>query len=166
MLCGQDTETLLVELLLSHYLEDAYSANSYAVNVYIVPGPQAIRLTRFSREDLENNRGPRVECCFRRVPRKTKATEKGRKGSSKKVSHEVAGSDSEVSTGFSNGRNTNLSRKRKRQPTADAGDKSDDLIVTDGNGLGDDDIDDFSHELQPVDAHESEPECNDWMFSM
>jgi len=45
-----------VELLLSRYLEEAYSANSYAVNVYVVPGPQAIRLGRFSREDLENKK--------------------------------------------------------------------------------------------------------------
>jgi ATP-dependent DNA helicase Q1 len=150
---NQDTETLLVELLLARYLEESYSANSYAVNVYVVPGPQALRLTRISRQDIEKNKGPRVECFFRKPARKSKAAEKERKRVSKKS--------------LSTGRNGESSRKRKRQPTPDADDDPDDFVVDNEDGMeSGGEIEAFSHELQEVDGLASEPEDGDWTFSM
>ena len=147
----------MVELLLSRYLEESYSANSYVVNVYVVPGPQAIRLTRISREDLTNNKGPRVKCSFRKVARK-KAAGKSTKGTSKKASNEDP-----VDHRISNRADT----KRKRQHTLDRDDKVDRFNVADEDGLGsDDDIEDFSNKLREVDAEESEHETDDWTFSM
>ena len=146
----------MVELLLSRYLKESYSSNSYVVNVYVVPGPQAIRLARFSREDLENNKGPRVECFFRKAGKKSKAAEKGSKRASKKTSNDPR-PDEQNSTRLSNG-DASSSRKRKRHLTPDADDGLDDFIATD-------DIEDFTNELR-VDAEESEPEDDEWMFSM
>ena len=157
-----------MELLLSRYLEEAYSANSYAVNVYVVPGPQAIRLGRFSREDLENKKGPRVECFFRKGARKSKAVEKGSKRASKKASNQDPRPDGQNSIKFSNGVDASSSRKRKRQPTPDADDELDDFIVPDDNGMERDDSDneDFSNELRRLDTQEPEPDNDDWTFSL
>lgn len=40
----QDTETLIVHLLLSDYIEESLSPTSYSVNVYVVPGEAIISL--------------------------------------------------------------------------------------------------------------------------
>ncbi|EIN09098.1 ATP-dependent DNA helicase [Punctularia strigosozonata HHB-11173 SS5] len=63
-LSKDDTETLIVELLLARYLDQTFSATSYTTNVYISPAPDAIRLTRLSSADVENGKGPRLECSF------------------------------------------------------------------------------------------------------
>jgi ATP-dependent DNA helicase Q1 len=152
-----------VELLLSRYLQESYSANAYAVNVYVVPGPQAIRLTRISREDLEKNRGPRVECSFRKAARKGKTTDKDNKRTSKKPSKEDL--DHHGPTVISDGqKKVKTSRKRKRQATSDA---DNELNGFNESGLEyGDEIEDFTNQLRQVDAQTSEPEDDDWTFSM
>jgi ATP-dependent DNA helicase Q1 len=57
---------LIVHLLLSRYLGEAFSSTAYSVNVYIVPGELALRLTRFTRADILAGKGPRIHCSFRR----------------------------------------------------------------------------------------------------
>jgi hypothetical protein len=57
--------------------------------------------------------------------------------------------------------------KRKRQHTLNRDDKLDGFNVADEDRLeSGDDIEDFSNELREVDAEESEPETDDWTFSM
>jgi ATP-dependent DNA helicase Q1 len=158
-----------VELLLSQYLQESYSANAYAVNVYVVPGPQAIRLTRISREDLEKNRGPRVECSFRKVARKGKASktaDKGNKRTSNKPSEEDL--DHRGPTIIPDGKNkVKTSRKRKRQAISDADDELNGFIIADKSGLEyGDEIEDFTNQLRQIDTQTSEPEDDDWTFSM
>ncbi|CAD6898245.1 unnamed protein product [Tilletia caries] len=49
-LSKDDCERLVVGLLIKDFLQDDYLYNAYAVNVYVQPGPQAIRLTRLSQQ--------------------------------------------------------------------------------------------------------------------
>jgi len=152
-----------VELLLSGYLQESYSANAYAVNVYVIPGPQAIRLTRISREDLEKNGGPRVECSFRKVARKGKTMDKR---TSNKSSKEDLDRRSPT-TMSDRKKEVKTSRKRKRQATFDADDESNGFMIADESGLEyGDEIEDFTKQLRQVDAQTSEPEDDGWTFSM
>ncbi|KAE8224073.1 hypothetical protein CF319_g2987 [Tilletia indica] len=48
-----ECERLVVGLLIKGFLQDDYLYNAYAVNVYVQPGPQAIRLTRLSKEQAK-----------------------------------------------------------------------------------------------------------------
>ena len=69
-------ETLIVHLLLSRYLKEAFSSTAYTVNVYVEPGELALRLVRFPRADILAGKGPRVHCSFRRhKQRRSSATD-------------------------------------------------------------------------------------------
>ncbi|KAH0834694.1 P-loop containing nucleoside triphosphate hydrolase protein [Lanmaoa asiatica] len=70
-----DTETLIVHLLVLRYLGEAFSSTAYTVNVYIIPGELALRLTRFTRADILAAKGPRIHCSFRRHKRRSSATD-------------------------------------------------------------------------------------------
>ncbi|KZT18931.1 ATP-dependent DNA helicase [Neolentinus lepideus HHB14362 ss-1] len=63
-LCKEDTERLLVELLLSQYLIEEYKSTAYTINVYVSPGPRAISLTRWTREEVERQTQSRIRCYF------------------------------------------------------------------------------------------------------
>lgn len=66
---------LIVHLLISRYLAEAFSSTAYSVNVYVVPGELALRLTRFARADILAGQGPRIHCSFRRNQRKSSSTD-------------------------------------------------------------------------------------------
>lgn len=51
-LSKDDTERVLIELLLKGYIEDEYNATAYSVNVYSRPGPSSHRLTRHTLESV------------------------------------------------------------------------------------------------------------------
>ncbi|KAF8886803.1 P-loop containing nucleoside triphosphate hydrolase protein [Infundibulicybe gibba] len=95
---------LIVHLLLTRYLEEKYSHTSYTTIVYLQPGPMAIRLTRRSKEDLENDPNFKIECTFRKAIRAKPRKTSGPKGKGKKrelerspsVADEEATSDDEV----------------------------------------------------------------------
>lgn len=53
-------------------MTESYHQNSYTVNVYIIPGPQALRLIRLTREDVTNGKAPKVTCSFRNLKAKKK----------------------------------------------------------------------------------------------
>lgn len=57
-------EVLITHLLLIGYLQDSYHATAFSVNVYVIPSPTAVRLTRLEREEIETGKGARVECTF------------------------------------------------------------------------------------------------------
>ncbi|CAE6431582.1 unnamed protein product [Rhizoctonia solani] len=93
-LSKDDAETLIIQLVLSGHLKEIFHSTAYAINVYLQPGPQAVRLTRLLREVVEAGAGPKVECAFiQRTSVKSKAAPKkqagksngGRKGKSKVV---------------------------------------------------------------------------------
>ncbi|KAF8588200.1 ATP-dependent DNA helicase [Ramaria rubella] len=63
-LSKDDAETLLIQLLLSHHLKEDFHSTAYSINVYVISGPQAMRLTRLSREAVEGGAGQRIECSF------------------------------------------------------------------------------------------------------
>ncbi|OWZ78617.1 ATP-dependent DNA helicase [Cryptococcus neoformans Bt85] len=78
---ADDVEVLITHLLLIGYLQDSYHATAFSVNVYVIPSPTAVRLTRLEREEVEAGRGVRVECTFA-VPQGKEKKAPG-KGSSK-----------------------------------------------------------------------------------
>ncbi|WVQ97922.1 hypothetical protein IAU59_005040 [Kwoniella sp. CBS 9459] len=76
-----DTEALLIHLLLLGYLTDSYHATAYAVNVYMIPSDTAIRLSRLSLEDIQAGKSVKVECTFQAPPMKqSKGKNKGKRG--------------------------------------------------------------------------------------
>lgn len=87
-------------MMLDGYLEEVFSQTAYAINVYIKPGANAIRLTRLSRDDIENVRGPRLLCTFR-----VKSRASNRRVSTAKVKRrQLAGSDEDESDASENNR--------------------------------------------------------------
>ncbi|WVQ69090.1 uncharacterized protein L199_007303 [Kwoniella botswanensis] len=69
-----DTEALLIHLVLLGYLADSYHATAYSVNVYIVPSDMAVRLTRLRLEDVQAGRSVKIECTFpASEPKKSKS---------------------------------------------------------------------------------------------
>ncbi|KAG8216338.1 ATP-dependent DNA helicase [Butyriboletus roseoflavus] len=75
VLTKDDLESLLVHLLLLRYLGEAFASTAYNVNVYIIPGELALRLTRFTRADILTGKGPRIHCAFRRHQRRRSVTD-------------------------------------------------------------------------------------------
>ncbi|THH10608.1 hypothetical protein EW145_g1208 [Phellinidium pouzarii] len=68
---GKDeTEALLVSMLLSHHLKESFHSTAYAINVYVLSGANAFRLARHSREDVEDGKGPRITVAFLKKPSK------------------------------------------------------------------------------------------------
>jgi len=63
-----------VHLLILKYLGETYHSTSHRIIVYVTSGPEAIRLTRLSRDSLGNARTPRIECSFRKPGRKSKSS--------------------------------------------------------------------------------------------
>ncbi|PVG04636.1 ATP-dependent DNA helicase [Serendipita vermifera] len=80
-----DVESLLITLLLLGYLKEEYVTNAYAINVYLVPGQQALRLSRLSKDDVESGKGPQIVTTFlKREKTRRISTAPGNKRSSKK----------------------------------------------------------------------------------
>ncbi|WWC87044.1 uncharacterized protein L201_001929 [Kwoniella dendrophila CBS 6074] len=80
-LSKDDTEALLIHLVLLGYLADSYHATAYSVNVYIIASDTAVRLTRLKLQDVEAGRSVKIECTFPvPEPKRTKA-KKGKRAS-------------------------------------------------------------------------------------
>jgi ATP-dependent DNA helicase Q1 len=60
----KDVESLLITLLLQDYIKEEYSSTAYAINVYLIPGAHALRLSRLSEEDVRSGSGPRIRASF------------------------------------------------------------------------------------------------------
>ncbi len=58
--------------MLSHKFKESFNSTAYAINVYVQPGKNALRLTRLSYEDIQRGNGIRISLAF--------ATKPGRKG--------------------------------------------------------------------------------------
>lgn len=93
-------EGLLTHLLLSRHFKEDFQTTAYSVNVYIVPGSQALRLSRLSRADVEGGKCPKIEYSFlkRTGNRKNLSKPKtGGKGSKKTTLDWVQGVDDDGS---------------------------------------------------------------------
>ena len=117
-------------MYLSGHLGESFHSTAYAINVYVTPGPGALRLTRYSREDIEAGKGPRIHVTF---------LKKG-KEAAKKSDRGAKTGDKEASRAYSGGAK---GKKRKRGEESSEEDL-DDPIVNDDVGMSlyadDDDI--------------------------
>lgn len=148
-LSKEDTETLCVHLIISRYLQEDFHQTAYSVNVYVVVGPNAARLTRLSRSDIEQGKGPAMEYCFLNKSKRASAAERSAKN--KLIGNSQAGDTS-----------TSGSKRKKQtapEPSEDIDaflDNADDEIQ-DNSGFIDDD---------EFDAPEDDDEPVDWEYSM
>lgn len=55
-LSRENCERLIVQLLLGRYLGESYQATAYTVNVYMAPGPSAMRLARYPADQARSLR--------------------------------------------------------------------------------------------------------------
>lgn len=93
---------------------EKYHQTAYSTNVYLTLGPLARQLTRHTQETVNGGQGVRVECVFRKKPKKTKAEA----GSSASKEKGVQKPLSKVKVG-----------KRKRAASLSEGEDDDDEIV-------------------------------------
>ena len=110
-----------MHLLLLGYLGESFHSTAYSINVYVTPGQGALRLTRYTREDIESGRGQRIKVTFLKQKDLAKKTDKGRKGGR------------ETSIEFANGAK---GKKRKRVEESSEEDEGiDDPIMNDDVGM-------------------------------
>ncbi|CED83625.1 atp-dependent dna helicase [Phaffia rhodozyma] len=88
MMSKDEVEHLITNLLLKGYLAELFKQTAYTVNVYIMPGPQSLRLTRQSTISNDDpSFSSHITCTF---PRKSKVTRK----STSRVSLDTLGGSS------------------------------------------------------------------------
>lgn len=110
-----------MNLLLSEHLKESFHTTAYAINVYVLPGVNAVRLARYPREDIEAEKGTRILASFaRKEPKK-----QSRKSITKQTADTVpAASRDEFFAGM-NG------KKRKRLNEAEQESELEDTFVND-----------------------------------
>lgn len=179
-------ESLLIHLLLSRHFREDFQTTAYSVNVYIIPGSQALRLSRLSRADVEGGKCPKIEHSFLKKTGKRKSLSKpktGGKGSKQATLDPVQGDDDDGSetqqTPFQRVSSTRMqsqhgskaarrTTKRKRITSSDdekggVPDSGDDIA----HFIVDDDVDDFR-----VGANFGTEECtsssaqDEWSYSL
>jgi ATP-dependent DNA helicase Q1 len=136
----------VVQLILLDYLTEKFITTSFTVNVYVQPGPNAIRLSRFSRENLDKGIAPTIRCCFRKAAKR-------KHGGKDKISVKDKRRISDVSA-------TGSGMKRKRVPeNKDRNDEQDDFIASD-------DEDEVSIRPEPLEIEpsdlDSDEEISGW----
>jgi hypothetical protein len=67
-------------MLLSKHFKEDFQTTAYTVNVYIIPGSQALRLSRLSRADVEDGKCPKIEHSFLKRAGKRKSLSKPKTG--------------------------------------------------------------------------------------
>lgn len=149
-LSKDDMESLIVQMLVLRYLEEAFSSTAYTVNVYVAPGNQALRLTRFTREDIVNGGGPRIQCSFRRHGRKVKS----KKTTFDRQSPAILDLQEDATAGPSRIRKPAPPRKKR--------------LYEDVSDPDEVDGEDFTSQIMMIDAEESDVDDGDdvdWVYS-
>ena len=59
-----------MHLLLADYLKESFHSTAYAINVYVQPGPNALRLSRLRQEQVKAGQGPRISVIFSKIEKK------------------------------------------------------------------------------------------------
>jgi hypothetical protein len=95
-------ESLLIHLLLSRHFKEDFQTTAYSVNVYIIPGSQALRLSRLSRADVEGGKCLKIELSFLKKTGKRRSSSKsksktGGNGNKQTTVHLVPGDDDDGS---------------------------------------------------------------------
>ncbi|KAK4686598.1 hypothetical protein P7C73_g3531, partial [Tremellales sp. Uapishka_1] len=113
----EDTEALLIHLILLGYIEESYHATSYAVNVYLIPSSTAIRLSRLSQRVVEDGIANKINCTFPSLPGKKRKAKSRKKGGEDEEDEdeEADGDGSEVADKTE--KSANRSKKQKAGPT-------------------------------------------------
>lgn len=150
-ICDKDIESLIVQMLVFRYLEEAFSSTAYTVNVYVALGNQALRLARLNREDIVNGFGPRIQCSFRRLGRKVK----NKKVVVNRKSPGNLGLQEDISAGPSRIRQVSPPKKKRHFQDVSAPDDQDV-----------DETEDFTSQIRTVDAEESDADDDDWAYSL
>ncbi|KAG1731628.1 P-loop containing nucleoside triphosphate hydrolase protein [Suillus paluster] len=152
-LSKDDMESLIVQMLLSQYLKETFLSTAYTVNVYVAPGNQALRLTRFTREDVVNGGGPRIQCSFRKHGRKAKS----KKAALDRQSPDILELQEDTPGGPSQTRKPVPPRKKRLYEDVSDPDEADDI-----------DGEDFTSQMRLVDAEESDADDTDadWAYSL
>ena len=106
-----------MHLLLTQYLKESFHSTAYAINVYVQPGTHALRLTHYSREQIEGGQGPRIKMAFaRKVKQVGSKTRRGSQVTSaskrKRIGDEDEDEDEENEPVMGKGK-----RKRKKVKT-------------------------------------------------
>ncbi|KAJ7225663.1 ATP-dependent DNA helicase [Mycena pura] len=119
----EELESLIVELLVQKYLVEKYHNTAYTTVVYLITGPLALRLTRFSRDRLEtDSNAPKIELCFHaaaaRKANKTKTTK---------------ASSTKASSGNAAGKRKRQSESSEEEEEDNDGEELEDFIVPDVN---------------------------------
>jgi len=176
-------ESLLIHLLLSKYLREDFQATAYSVNVYIIPGPQSLRLSRLSRADVEGGKCPKIGASFLRKMGKRKGLSKskiGGKGGMQTTLDSMQGVADDVSETQQTSlqrvsmkprhrlRTTTRTTKRKRIATSDNDDEGDldsddditSFVVEDGG------LDDFGVGGSAADNYTSGSGDDEWSHSL
>lgn len=155
-LSKDDVEKLIVQLLISRYLSEAFSSTAYSVNVYVTPGELAIRLTRYTHSEIVNGNGPRIYCSFSRTPRKGKAVARGsvKQAARERVSED--GSDEDCIAVPWNSRVSRIPARMKNKRSYDEVDEEPQET---------DDGEDFSEQIRKIDEL-SDEEDRGWEHSI
>lgn len=151
-LSKDDLESLIVQMLVLRYLEEAFSSTAYTVNVYVAPGNQALRLTRFTREDITNGSGPRIRCSFWRLGRKVK----GKKAAINRQSPDMLDDLQEDAAAGPSQIRKPAPPKKKR-------------LYEDVSDPDEVDGEDFTNQIKIIDAEESDVDDDDdadWAYSL
>lgn len=136
---------MLIQLLLSHHLKEDFHSTAYSINVYLLSGLQAMRLTRLSREAVEAGQGPRIDCTFLKKTGKKAGSASKDKTSKPRASRGSTTKSQPKSAGESLRSVNGKAKKRKKPPSSEEDDGSveeieepgefDDFIVDDEEPL-------------------------------
>ncbi|KAH7882286.1 P-loop containing nucleoside triphosphate hydrolase protein [Phlebopus sp. FC_14] len=177
-LSKDDLETLIVHLLVSRYLGEAYSSTAYTVNVYVIPGELALRLSRLTRADVTSGKGPRIQCSFKRRARKGKASAAAIAAEEKrpleKQSMFVRGLEGIAGPSHSHSRMHTLApvlaKKTRLYSEIDEQEEVESELVED---IDEEVIEDFTNEMRGIDDQSSSddedgegPDDRDWKYSL
>jgi ATP-dependent DNA helicase Q1 len=150
--------------MLSRHLAEDFNSTAYSINVYVIPGPQSVRLSRLSRADLEKGAGQRITCTF---IKRTNA--KARRQSTKGKSPEVEGDedfDIDEDDGPSN------ARPKPRTEVSAAGSRSQakrkhTVVDDEDEVMVEDSEEDFSADIRAIDENCVEySDEEDWAYSL
>ncbi|KAI9061598.1 ATP-dependent DNA helicase [Trametes sanguinea] len=128
-LSKEQTEVLCVHLLIEGYLKLAYVPTKYAVNVYLQAGAKAARLTRFSRADIEQGKGPELTCTFlKKVPKRKAAATSGAGSTNSQKAGKTKGAKATPSSSKARGK-----RKREASEVSESLDEDEEEIKEDSD---------------------------------
>ncbi|CDO71133.1 hypothetical protein BN946_scf184845.g3 [Trametes cinnabarina] len=159
-LSKEQTEVLCVRLLVDGYLEMSFSPTAYSVNVYLKPSTKATRFTRFSREDIEQGKGPEFTGVFLKKGAKRKGATAGASSSKKAGKEEQTAEGKGTSMNAKMTPSSSKSRGKRKRESFDDIDEDEEEIEEDSD-LGS--LEDF---IAPNSDEDEEDADMEWRTSL